>query len=115
MWVYARVTTIKESLLSKMKKAGFNWVCLGIESGNLEVRDDVGKAKTKAERDNLSINDVVKMIQDSGMWLQGNYIFGLPEDNIETMQQTLDMAKSQNCEFINFYSAMAYPGSPLYR
>lgn len=115
MWVYARVTTIKKDLLAKMKKAGFNWVCLGIESGNLEVRDDVGKAKTAAERDNLSINDVVKMIQDHDIYLQGNYIFGLPEDTIETMQQTLDMAVGQNCEFINFYSAMAYPGSPLYR
>ena len=115
MWVYARVTTIRQKLLAKMKKAGFNWVCLGIESGNVDVRDDVGKVKNKAEGDNLLINDVVQMIQDSGMWLQGNYIFGLPEDTIETMQQTLDMAKEQNCEFINFYSAMAYPGSPLYR
>tara|TARA_Y100000310_G_C20629098_1_gene787603 strand:+ start:165 stop:971 length:807 start_codon:yes stop_codon:yes gene_type:complete len=115
MWVYARVTTIRENLLAKMRKAGFRWVCLGIESGNLDVRDDVGKAKTAAERDNVSINDVVKMIQDNDIYLQGNYVFGLPEDTIDTMQQTLDMAMSQNCEFINFYSAMAYPGSPLYR
>jgi anaerobic magnesium-protoporphyrin IX monomethyl ester cyclase len=30
------------------------------------------------------------------------------------MQQTLDLALELNCEFANFYSAMAYPGSPLY-
>ena len=30
------------------------------------------------------------------------------------MQSTLDMAIDLNCEFANFYSAMAYPGSPLY-
>ena len=30
------------------------------------------------------------------------------------MQETLDLAKDLNCEFANFYSAMAYPGSPLY-
>ena len=30
------------------------------------------------------------------------------------MQQTLDLALDLNCEFANFYSAMAYPGSPLY-
>ena len=39
---------------------------------------------------------------------------GLPEDDLETMQATLDMAMELNCEFGNFYSAMAYPGSPLY-
>jgi hypothetical protein len=30
------------------------------------------------------------------------------------MQETLDMAIDLNCEFANFYSAMAYPGSKLY-
>jgi hypothetical protein len=30
------------------------------------------------------------------------------------MQATLDMALDLNCEFANFYSAMAYPGSRLY-
>jgi len=44
----------------------------------------------------------------------GNYIFGLPEDDLKTMQETLDLALELNCEFANFYSAMAYPGSPLY-
>src|SRR5260370_7605995 len=41
-------------------------------------------------------------------------MFGLPEDNQETMQATLDLALDLNCEFANFYSAMAYPGSALY-
>ena len=30
------------------------------------------------------------------------------------MQDTLDLANDLNCEFANFYSAMAYPGSKLY-
>jgi hypothetical protein len=30
------------------------------------------------------------------------------------MQETLDMAMELNCEFANFYCAMAYPGSKLY-
>jgi tRNA U55 pseudouridine synthase TruB len=30
------------------------------------------------------------------------------------MRETLDMAMELNCEFANFYSAMAYPGSRLY-
>ncbi|MDP3012947.1 MAG: hypothetical protein Q8M92_01805, partial [Candidatus Subteraquimicrobiales bacterium] len=42
------------------------------------------------------------------------YIFGLPDDNLKTMQETLDMAMDLNCEFANFYCAMAYPGSKLY-
>ena len=30
------------------------------------------------------------------------------------MQETLDLAIEANCEFANFYCAMAYPGSKLY-
>ena len=61
------------------------------------------------------IADVVRRIQNAGIYVLGNFIFGLPEDNRERMQQTLDMALELNCEFANLYSAMAYPGSPLYR
>jgi anaerobic magnesium-protoporphyrin IX monomethyl ester cyclase len=53
-------------------------------------------------------------VQGAGINIIGNYIFGLPEDDHETMKSTLDMAVELNCEFANFYSAMAYPGSPLY-
>jgi radical SAM superfamily enzyme YgiQ (UPF0313 family) len=56
----------------------------------------------------------VRNVQDAGINIIGNYIFGLPEDTIESMQETLDLALDLNCEFANFYSAMAYPGSPLY-
>jgi radical SAM superfamily enzyme YgiQ (UPF0313 family) len=57
---------------------------------------------------------VVEEIRAAGINVIGNYIFGLPEDDLDTMQSTLDMAQDLNCEFANFYSAMAYPGSPLY-
>lgn len=108
IWVYARVDTIKQGLVHKMKKAGINWVCLGIESGNNRVRDDVNK---KIKQD---IHGIVKILQDSGIYVFGNYMFGLPEDDLNTMQETLDLAIELNCEFANFYSVMAYPGSKLY-
>ncbi len=43
IWAYARVDTVKEKNLQKMKKAGINWLALGIESGNPEVRDGASK------------------------------------------------------------------------
>ncbi len=109
IWAYARVDTVKEHTLEKLKKAGFNWLALGIESASSDVRD--GASKKMRVDDILSI---VKKIQKSGIRVIGNYIFGLPDDTLESMQETLDMAKELNCEFANFYCAMAYPGSKLY-
>ena len=109
LWVYGRVDTIKRSLLPKIKKSGINWICLGIEAGNERVRSDVNK---NIRRD---IKEVVSSLQSHDISVLGNYMFGLPEDNIDTMRETLDLAIDLNCEYANFYAAMAYPGSRLYK
>lgn len=109
IWAYARVDTVKEENLLKMKRAGINWLALGIESANPDVRD--GASKKMRVKD---IKHVAQTIQDAGIRVIGNFIFGLPDDNLETMQETLEMAIELNCEFVNFYCAMAYPGSRLY-
>ena len=109
-WAYARVDTVKPDRLELLRAAGIRWLALGIESGSEHVRDGAEKSL-----DQQDIIDVVHAIQSAGINVIGNYIFGLPDDNFQTMRQTLDLAKTLNCEFANFYSAMAYPGSPLYR
>lgn len=106
--VYSRIDTVEVSMLKKMKKAGINWICPGIESGNEKVRNGVNKNLKK------DIKTVVKAIQASGIYVLGNYMFGLPEDDFNTMEDTLRLAMDLNCEFANFFSVMAYPGSKLY-
>lgn len=109
IWAYARVDTVKEKTLKKLKQAGFNWLALGIESANAKVRD--GASKKMKPRD---IAEIVVEIQAAGIHVIGNFIFGLQDDTLESMNETLTMAKALKCEFVNFYCAMAYPGSQLY-
>ncbi len=111
IWAYARVDTVKDEFLEKLRRAGFRWLALGIESGSKHVRDGVEKGRFGTEQ----ILEVVRKIQDADIYVIGNYIFGLPDDTLESMQETLELAIEANCEFANFYSAMAYPGSQLYR
>lgn len=108
-WAYSRVDTIKPHMLEKLRKAGIRWLVLGIESGSRHVRDGSDKS--------LHYNDIMTIvgdIQKADIHVLGNYIFGLPDDTPETLRETLTLAKDLNCEFANFYSAMAYPGSRLY-
>lgn len=109
IWAYTRVDTVKDNMLEKLKKAGVNWLAIGIEAANARVRDDVQKGF-----DQEDIVKTIEKIKAAGINIIGNYIFGLPEDNLASMQETLDMAMELNCEFANFYSTMAYPGSQLY-
>ena len=110
IWCYSRVDTLRDHFLATLKKAGVNWLALGIESGNARVRKDVIKGRFQ----DVDIRAVVKKIREHGINVIGNYIFGLPEDDLNTMQMTLDLAMELNTEEANFYSAMAYPGSPLH-
>jgi radical SAM superfamily enzyme YgiQ (UPF0313 family) len=109
IWCYARVDTVDETLLKKMKQAGINWVAYGFESASERVRNNVYK-RTSQEKTQYAI----KITRNVGIYIMANFIFGLPEDDLETMQQTLDMAKENLFEYVNFYTAMAYPGSKLY-
>ena len=110
IWAYARIDTIKDEYLEKLKKAGFNWLALGIEAGSEGIRKGVSKGLFKQQ----DIKNVVEKIKSHGINVGGNYIFGLPDDTLETMQQTIDLALELNCEWANFYCTMAYPGSRLY-
>lgn len=110
IWAYARVDTVRDEFLDKLHRAGFRWLALGIESGSKHVRDGVEKGRFGS----IDIIKTVRKIQDAGINVIGNYIFGLPDDTHESMQETLDLALEANCEFANFYCAMAYPGSKLY-
>jgi anaerobic magnesium-protoporphyrin IX monomethyl ester cyclase len=110
MWTYSRVDTVRPAVLETFKKAGVNWLALGIEAGNQMVRQEVSKGAFKE----INIRDVCRTIGQADINIISNYIFGFPDDTIETMQQTLDLALELNTETANMYPCQALPGSPMY-
>lgn len=112
IWAYARVDTVKDdALLELMLRAGFRWLGIGVESASKHVRDGVEKGRM----DNRQIIDAIRRVQGHGLAVAANYIFGLPDDTRESCAETLALALEINAEMANFYCAMAYPGSQLYR
>lgn len=109
MWCFARTNTVSPELMSKMKMAGFNWVFMGFESGNDMVLQGVDKRQTISQ-----IESANKIVHDTGIHVGGNYVFGLPGDTQETMEQTFDLAQKLNTEYANFFVVMAYPGTKLH-
>jgi radical SAM superfamily enzyme YgiQ (UPF0313 family) len=110
MWTYSRVDTVRPQYLESFRKAGIYWLALGVEAGNQTVRREVSKGSFE----DVNIRQVIKTVRDSGMYVISNYIFGFPEDTLETMQQTLDLSLELNTEMANMYPCQALPGSPLY-
>lgn len=110
IWAYARIDTVKEKNLDTLKKAGVNWLALGIESGVTNVRKDVVKGRFE----DVNIKDVIDKIHAHGISVIGNFIFGLPEDTVESMEETYQLSTKMDLEMVNYYTCMAYPGSQLY-
>lgn len=110
MWAYARIDTVRKQYLELFKKAGINWLALGIEAAKQEIRTEVSKGTFQ----NVNIRQVCQDIRDSDINVISNFIFGFPDDTQESMQATLNLALDINAETTNMYPCMALPGSPLH-
>jgi len=97
--------------LDTLKKAGFNWIKLGIESTNATILEGIYKGHYSKEISRR----VVHKLHKSGLELCANFMFGLPGDTWETMQDVLNFAFELNCAFPSFFCTMAPPGSELYK
>jgi len=111
MWAYSRVDTVRPAALDLFRRAGIGWLALGIEAGSQVVRSEVSKGSFKE----VNIREICKTVRDADINVISNYIFGFPDDTLDTMQQTLDLALELNTEMANMYPCQALPGSPIYR
>lgn len=110
MWTYSRVDTVRPSALATFRRAGVSWLALGVEAGNQTVRQEVSKGSFKE----VNIRNVCATIREAGINIISNYIFGFPNDTLQTMQETLDLALELKTEMANMYPCQALPGSPMY-
>lgn len=111
IWAYARIDTVDEAILAKLKAANVNWLAYGIESADDDVLKGVSKGQFGWER----TKKVMALTKAAGINTIANFMFGLPDDTVESMKKTLALAREMEPEFINFNCTMAYPGSKLYQ
>jgi radical SAM superfamily enzyme YgiQ (UPF0313 family) len=96
-------------LFQLMKAAGCKRVGFGVESGNQRVLDIMKKGQT--------IDDVRQAFGNArraGLQTIGFFIFGLPGENEETMEDTINLALELDPDLANFMIAAPYPGTDLY-
>lgn len=100
----ADVETIK-----LMKKAGCRLVSIGIESGCQQMLDKMGKKITLEQ-----VRKTVAAFKREHIQIYAYYVIGLPWETKETIEQTLNFAKSLNTEYVSFYTAAALVGTRFY-
>ncbi len=104
----ARVNTDFETLKT-MKDAGCRLLCVGFEASEQEVLNSVDKKTTK----DMQI-EFMKNCNKARILVHGCFVFGLISDTKETMSKTLEFAKQLNCDTVQLYPLMVYPGTAAY-
>lgn len=106
----SRVDTITPDMLKLMKQSGCWMICYGIESGNQKILDTIKKNITLE-----SVERAVRMANDADMRVIGFFIFGLPDENEETLRNTIAFAKKLSLDEAHFSIFKALPGSEIYQ
>jgi len=104
-----RVDMAKPRTLEAIKEAGCYRVAFGVESGNQEILNRIGKACTLAQA-----RDAFKHARRLGLETVAFFMMGNPGETIETMEDTIRFAAELDPDFVQFTPAVPYPGTPLY-
>lgn len=105
----ARVDRVDPEMLKAMKETGCQILSFGIESGVQKILDNVGKNITLAQ-----IKQALRWTREAGIESAAHIIFGLPGETRETVKQTVNFVKKLNPDYVQFYSAIPFPGTRFY-
>ncbi len=96
-------------ILPKIKKAGCWYISFGIESGNKEVLASVKKEITLEQT-----REVIKHTHKAGIFSKGHFMIGFPNDTKDTINDTINFAKSIHLDSVAFYLVYPLYGTELY-
>ena len=103
-----RANELDPELLLLMKKAGCNFVFYGIEQGNSELLWKHKKLRKE------KVSEAARWVREAGIDVQGYFIMGMPEEDMSTLQETIDFAKSLPLNSAVFTILTPLPGTKVY-
>lgn len=81
-----RIDCISEELILKMKQAGMYRISFGIESGSPRMQKLI-----KKNLDLSRVKPVLRFLRENGLKVSMYFMYGLPEETPEDLEQTLDL------------------------
>ena len=104
-----RADRVDKDLLMLMKKTGFYSVAFGIESANAQILKNINKSESIDK-----IKRAISLSNDCKISSQGFFIFGLPGETKETIEETIDFAVNSKLKKAQFLILDVLPGCELY-
>ena len=98
-------------LIKELLKCGLKGAKVGVESANPEVLSDADRFTVSKDTQLTKIRE----LEENKIMVSAMYIIGFPTDTEETINNTIDYAKSLNTSFAQFSVWTPYPGTPIFK
>ena len=104
-----RANLLNWETVDRLKRAHFVRVSMGLESGCDEILRLVSKGVTTQDA-----RVACQLLNNTGIEARASFILGLPYENHETINETIEFAKSLELYHANFNIMTPYPGTETY-
>lgn len=104
-----RADMVDAEFFALARRAGCWQVGFGIETGDQQVLDRIGKKASLADTERA-----VRLAERAGVNTFGFFIFGLDGETEESIRRTIAFAKSLPLDIAKFDICIPYPGTPYF-
>ncbi|WP_148882920.1 B12-binding domain-containing radical SAM protein [Thermococcus aciditolerans] len=104
-----RVNLVDPELLKIMYEGGCRGIAYGVESGSQTILDNAKKGITVEQAKNA-----IKWTKEAGIKVFTSFIFGLPGETKDTIEETIRFVKETLPHGAQFNVAVPYPGTEFY-
>jgi len=109
-WTNVRADRLNDEILIKMKRAGCHTLAIGLESADPTILQNIGKNITPGK-----VKAAIAMAKKIGLKTAIYCIMGLPGENRETIQKTIDFVKNSGADFTTMGVAQPLPGTGFFK
>ena len=107
--VNVRANLVTEEIIKNMKEAGCYEVRMGVEAGNDYIRNEIYKRNMSEKQ----IFDAIRIIKKYRLQLRLQFIIGAPYENIDMMNESFEMAKKSEADYVLFPVLIPLPSTKM--
>jgi anaerobic magnesium-protoporphyrin IX monomethyl ester cyclase len=107
--INSRVDCVDPEYLTALRSAGVVSIAYGIEAGSQKILDILKKRITLEQ-----IEAAVRYTKEAGIHVKGYFMIGSPGETLETMYQTVALARRLPFDQVQFSITTPYPGTDLW-
>lgn len=104
-----RVDHVDQEMFHMMKAAGVWSVAYGIESGNQQILDRIGKRITLEQ-----VRHAIKLAKNASLSVDGYFMLGHPGETEETIKETIKFSTSLDLDYAKYAINIPLPGTPQF-